>query len=156
MPDAKYQFIVTDEVSELGEIERDLATIHNGDHSPKDHMCHGCVHHTKEVCWAMRHGEEINEDDDIRKVGQLEERDCHCGCHFLIEQCFFIQNASINDGRPIYRLENDSDGMSIDIPSVVYENLMELPEEERDRLVEIIIRSAIKAKEMKEKDEENE
>ncbi len=148
MSTPKYRFIATDEIVSMSDAERDLSTIHTEDHDPNNHLCDGCLHPVKEECWAERHGEEVVQRDGSRLVSEFDERDCHCGCHFLIDQCRFTQTAAKNDGRPIYQLETQADGWFMRLPAAVYDTFMELEGEERDEIVNILIAQAKHARAM--------
>lgn len=150
MSPPKYQFIPTDQISDMGDAEKDLASVHRDSHNPEDHLCFGCVRLEKEECWAERHGEEPTKRDGARRMDDLSDRDCHCSCHFLIDQCRFSQTAVKNDGRPMYRLETDYDGWSIVLPAAVYDSFMDLTEEQRDEAVTALVTQAKQVKKAEE------
>lgn len=136
-----YRFIQTDQVATISESERDLSTLHEG-HDPEDHVCDRCVRVEKEDCWAERHGKEVTHHPEARPVGDCDDTDCHCACHYLADQCRFSQAAAENEGRPFYRLETEHDGWSMVLPAAVYEAFMALADEDRDEIVESVIAQA--------------
>lgn len=75
-------------------------------------------------------------------MSEMDERDCQCACHYLVAQCRFTQTAIRNDGRPIYKLETEHDGWSMQMPAAVYDKFMEIPEGERDEAIISVINQA--------------
>jgi len=145
-----YKFIQTDTVHEISDEERDLAKVHEG-HEPSDHLCGGCVHEDPDVCFARRNGLEDPEPTfGTRRVFERGEKDCNCVCHDLIAQCRMSQGCEKNDGRPMYRLEDDADGFSVEMPASIYDTFMQLPDDIREGILNEILSQAKKQHNSKE------
>lgn len=136
------KFIQTDQVSEISELQRDLASVHEG-HQPMDHICEGCQDIGPDACWHRRHGKDAPaEQGGVRRLHDRNPDECSCLCHHLVDQCLLSQTAGRDEGKPLYRLEDDIDGWSIVMPQSVYEHFQTIPEAIRQQAMDKMIQHA--------------